>query len=65
MTEVTEITTEEAQEVIQQELQERAQQCSDAVQEVLGEYSCSFDISLTITGRGQVLPNMTIIANPK
>jgi len=65
MTEVTEITTEKAQEVIQQELQERAQECSDMVQGVLAEYDCAIDISLTITGRGQVLPNMSIIANPK
>jgi len=65
MTEVTEVTTEEAKEVLQKELTQRAQECAEAVQEILTEYACSVDISLTINGRGNVYPNFNIVANPR
>lgn len=65
MTEVTDVTTEEAREVLQQELSERAQECAEQIQEILAEHSCSVDISLTINGRGHVSPNFNIVANPR
>ena len=65
MAEVTEVTTEEAREVLQQELAERAQKCAEVIQEVLAEHNCTVDIALTINGRGQVFPNFNIIANPR
>ena len=65
MTEVTDVSTEQAKEVLQQELQDRAQECAEKVQEVLAEYGCVVDIALTINGRGQVFPNFNIVANPR
>ena len=65
MTAVTEVTTEEAREVLSQELVERAEECAEKVQEVLAEFDCAVDISITINGRGQVRPNFNVIANPR
>jgi hypothetical protein len=65
MTTETEVSTEEAREVLAQELAERAQECAERVQEVLAEFDCNVDIAITINGRGQVNPHFNIIANPR
>jgi len=55
-----EFTAIEAKEVLRKEQEQRVQNCTNEINQVLGRYNCMMDISITINGNGTIVPNIRI-----
>lgn len=65
MTEDTIVTTEKARKVLEKDTQERLAKCKNEMDKVLQKYACTIEVAITLTGNGNVIPNIQLVPQNK
>lgn len=53
----------EAKKALEEERTERQKRALQRISDILSEEKCAFDFAITITQRGDIVPNMRVVAN--